>query len=390
MSRPLKIAMYSGEVPSTTFIERLILGLSKTDCTIYLFGVRHKRVSYSPNVKVITYTHNRFTKFLHLITYTILLSLFKHKDKKKLDDILKSQSKNLIYSKVKSYPVLWHRPDIFHIQWAKGLEEWAWVQQFGMKLVLSLRGAHINYSPIADPQLAAMYRTYFPQVDGFHAVSNAIAKEASIYGASLDRTKVIYSGLNLDAFHFKQEKNNHVFQMISVGRPHWVKGYTYALDAMKILKDFNLKFHYTIIGAGSDIELLYQVKDLELNDHVTLLDVATLDQVKLKIQSSDVLLVSSVKEGIANVGLEAMALGTLVLSTDCGGMAEVIDDGLNGYLVPIRHPKAIADAVLKVVRLDPEASTAILEAALQTIASQHSESQMVEGMMGLYRRVMGG
>ena len=38
-----------------------------------------------------------------------------------------------------------------------------------------------------------------------------------------------------------------------------------------------------------------------------------------------------------------MAIGTLVISTNCGGMHEVISDGKNGFLVPIRSPKLMAE-----------------------------------------------
>src|SRR5690606_13105958 len=131
----------------------------------------------------------------HLCRFYALLWLFKPQDKKRLDAYLREQKKANWNNKLKFYPVLWHQPDVFHMQWAKGLEDWMWVQEFGMKLVLSLRGAHINYSPIADLKLANMYRKNFPKVDSFHAVSQAIAQEATKYGAHLNAIRVIKSGI---------------------------------------------------------------------------------------------------------------------------------------------------------------------------------------------------
>ena len=75
---------------------------------------------------------------------------------------------------------------------------WLAILALGIKLVLSLRGAHINYSPIADLKLADMYRKNFPKVDAFHAVSKAIALEAQKYGAQKSNISVVYSGLDLD------------------------------------------------------------------------------------------------------------------------------------------------------------------------------------------------
>ena len=221
MSRKLKIAIYSGEIPSTTFIERLITGLSERGCEILLFGRLKKRIKYKNNVFVKGYKSGRLEKGLYLLYYSMLLSLFKNKDKRKLDQLLKSESRNSMYDRVKCYPVLWHKPDIFHIQWAKGLSEWTWVKLFDIKLVLSLRGAHINYSPIADRKLATMYKNQFHNVDAFHAVSKAIAQEAEKYGAKKEKIKVVYSGLNISGINYtKTESNNKstTFNVISVGR----------------------------------------------------------------------------------------------------------------------------------------------------------------------------
>jgi colanic acid/amylovoran biosynthesis glycosyltransferase len=296
--------------------------------------------------------------------------------------------------------VLWHKPDVFHVQWAKGLADWMWVKEFGVKLVLSLRGAHINYSPIANLELAAMYCQHFPQVDGFHAVSHAIAKEATSYGAPAHRIKVVYSGLpqfesQVDAaieadiqVLDSESGESKPLHIISVGRPHWKKGYTYALDACNILKRAGFSFKYTIIGGRDDIELLYQVHDLNLQDEVCLSEQQPFETVKRMMQNADILLLPSVEEGIANVVLEAMALGTLVLSTNCGGMAEVITDSQNGFLVPIRNSEAIAKAVMHITALSLERKLEILQCAQNTIVEQHTENQMTSGMIGLYQEVL--
>lgn len=389
-NKTLKIAIYSGKIPSTTFIERLISGLSEQGCTVHLFGTISKFTSYNRFVKNNGYRQNRVFKALYLFKYSVLLSLFKSSKKKQLQFYLKAEQRDDLYSKVKYYPVLYHEPDIFHLQWAKGIAEWFWVENFGIKLVLSLRGAHINYSPIADLELAEAYRKYFPKVSGFHAVSKAIAEEAKIYGAKPEKIKIVYSGLQLE--HFKKEKQNkkqnQVYEIISVGRPHWIKGYHYALDACKILKSKGLIFKYTIVGGANDIELLYQRKDLDMQDEVMLLGQEPFKDIKSRIRSADLLLLPSVEEGIANVVLEAMALKTIVLSTDCGGMKEVITDGKNGFMVPIRSPKSIAEKIKLIISLTDDEKHRVRESALKTIQIQYAEDKMVKGMLSLYNQVL--
>lgn len=143
MKQKQKIAVYSGDIPSTTFIERLIRGLSQRDLQIMLFGfLKTSNPSYNNSVTLVAYKNTRFQKVLHLLKYTMLLVLFRFKDKRKLDSILKTSNQNTLREKVKYYPVLWHKPDVFHLQWAKGISDWIWVKEFGIKLILSLRSAY--------------------------------------------------------------------------------------------------------------------------------------------------------------------------------------------------------------------------------------------------------
>ena len=388
MNRKLKIAIYSGEIPSTTFIERLIEGLSTKACDILLFGILKKKISYkTKGVIVKGYRQNRISKAFYLFRYTVLLSVFRAKEKRQLDSILKTEGRFSMYDRVKCYPVLWHRPDVFHIQWAKGLNEWVWVKEFRIKLVLSLRGAHINYSPIADQNLAEMYKTYFPRVDVFHAVSKAIAIEAQKYNANPEKVKVVYSGLDLSTFNnFVSDSSDKkkTFNVISVGRPHWIKGYAYALDAFKLLKDQNFDFTYTIVG-GLNLELKYQMMELGLQDNIVVFNHLPFDEVQRLIKTSDLLLLSSTQEGIANVVLEAMAAQKLVLTTNCGGMEEVVVDGKNGFVVPIRNTQEMANKIIEISKLSEDQKKKVVSNALLAIQQQHTEDLMIDGMFELYQ-----
>ncbi|HEX9827181.1 MAG TPA: glycosyltransferase family 4 protein [Flavobacteriaceae bacterium] len=393
MERPLKIAIYSGAVPSTTFIERLIDGLASSGTDVYLFGIKNKRVSPRAHVHHYTYRNIRLSKLYQLLKYSVLLFLFKSKDKKRLDTIIASKKGNSRLMKVKYYPVLYHRPDIFHLQWAKSIDDWIWVQAFGMKLVVSLRGAHINYSPIANENLATTYNNLFPKVDRFHAVSKAIAKETSKYGAALGKIDVIYSGLPLVQLPYcTKENEGRTLFIISVGRSHWKKGYVHALDAMALLKNKGINFQYTIVGVEdpeySGEELLFHRTQLNLEKEVKFLNYLPFEGVKSEIKKADVLLLSSVEEGIANVVLEAMALGTLVVTTDCGGMNEVIKDGENGFLVPIRNPMEMALTLQKVARLSLEDHENLTKAARKTVEQQHNIDDAITNMQSLYENVL--
>lgn len=382
-----KIAIYSGEIPSTTFIERLINGLALAGNTIYLFGNQKKQVVYPKNIKKFTYS-NKFNKFTSLLKYTILLTFFRSKEKQKLDEIIAHQKGNKKAKKLKYYPVLYHKPDVFHLQWAKGIEDWLWVREFGIQFILSLRGTHISISPIADETLGKKYRANFCKVDGFHAVSKAILEEAKSYEPNLKNASVIYSGLDLEELIYKSKKIiNSELKILSIGRSHWLKGYTYALDAFYLLKEENFSFHYTIIGIDNDEELLFQRDQLHLEQHVTFQKSVSFERITEEIYKADILLLSSLEEGIANVVLEAMALGTLVISSDCGGMMEIVNNKKNGFIVPIRDSRAIAETIKKVKELSLESYNTITLNARIALEAQHEKDKMISDFESFYDSV---
>ncbi|MBK7870834.1 MAG: glycosyltransferase family 4 protein [Saprospiraceae bacterium] len=285
-----------------------------------------------------------------------------------------------------------HLPDIFHLQWAKATEEWLFLKElFAVKLILSLRGTHINYSPIADEALAISYRDTFPKLDGFHAVSQAIAQEAVRYCAAIEKTSVIYSGLPLDHIKTFEKKDyglHKPIRLLSVGRFHWVKGYHYALDAIKRLIDQGDAVQYTLIAGNITEEILYQIHDLGLQSYIQIIDQLPQTEVFRHMQEADLLLLPSVEEGIANVVLEAMAIGLPVLSSDCGGMTEVIEDGVNGWLFTNREVAALVAKIIHFLSLSDTQRDAITQKAKETVQQQHPSHRLAEDMINLYKTAL--
>lgn len=383
----MKIAIYSGDIPSTTFIERLISGLADSGHTIYLFGKQKRKVSYSGNIRIVSY-HSNLSKGWMLLKYYLLLLIKRPAELRRLKKKLKAEDiVNYKHRLSISLPVLYHRPDVFHIQWAKATKDWMWVKDFGMKLILSLRGTHINYSPITIPGLAEMYRSTFPKVDGFHAVCDAISNKAVAYGAK--NIKTIYSGLATNEYTFNPSvSKTDTLNVLSVGRWHWVKGYDYAINAMRLLKERAFNFHYTIIGGKETEEALFDIADMELEQHISFIDLVPHAALKEYFHSADVLLLPSVEEGIANVVLEAMAYGTVVITTDCGGMREAVQDGINGFIVPARDSQAMADKLMELAMLSKAQLDDIKAAARQTVETKFKAARMVADMAELYTSVL--
>ena len=390
----MKVAIYSGAIPSTTFIENLIKGISKNN-TVYLFGTKNGEYNnINQNTKIVYNYKSKIGK-LTVTAFRLLLVLLKYPNRikvifKELNKYESRYSKFIFVSKAAG--VMLHLPDVFHVQWAKDLEKWLFLkEQLDVKIVLSLLGSHINYSPIKDKVLAQSYRDNFPKVDKFDAVSHAISQEAIKYGALESKTQVIHSILSEELF--VKTSNSGIkskkIKILSVGRYHWIKGYRYALDAIKILKDNNILVDYTIVAMHSNNEeLLFQINQLNLQDSVTIINGLSQQDVFSLMATSNLLLLPSLNEGIANVVLEAMAMSLPVISSDCGGMSEVVKHRETGWLVPIRNPKAIADAVIDYSQTSNKELSNIVKNANELIKSEFNTKENIAQFINLYKSVM--
>ena len=358
MEKKINVAIYSGTIPAPNFVENLVKLLGDKNINIFLFG-SGKNVNYKNlNIKIFSSPQGKI-KIIFFVFFQILqLFIFYPK---KLFKLIKnhkvfSRSSSIFISLSKILPVLNNTPDIFHIQWAKSLPFWFFLKEiYGVKIVLSLRGSHVNYSAFADDLLAEQYNALFPKVDKMHAVSNKLLIKAKKYGAKTKNIDVIYSSLDFELLK-KYEKTIYTihkpFRFLSVGRFHWVKGYQYSISAIANLKKINKNIHYSIITSNSiSEEILYQIDDLSLNNNVEIIHPDSQEDVYEIMRESDCLILPSVQEGISNVVLESMSIGLPVVTSDCGGMKEVINYGKNGFYFSVRNLDDLEKQLLKVINL---------------------------------------
>ncbi len=391
----MKISIYTGHIPSSTFIERLINGIASDKIKVLIHGQIIKNIKYnSSNIKVIGYS-DFLSKISISLKYGLLLLFLRPYEFFKTAKVCfeKGNIRLFFHNWAKISPIIWCRPDIFHIQWAKSISYWFFLKTiFGIKILLSLRGTHINSSPLIDGDLSNTYKNLFPGIDQFHAVSKAISKEVQKYRASENRISVIYSGIDIDYLK-RYEKENYVtrntFHILSVGRWNWMKGYNYAIDAVSILNSNNLPIKYSIIANGKvPNEILFQVKQYGLENIISFQKDINQESVYEAMQESDCLLLPSIEEGIANVVLEAMAIGLPVISTKCGGMPEVINNRKNGFLVDSRDAIEISNSIKELMSLEEYKIKKIVKNAKSTISANHSLENYVFEFKDLYKKIL--
>jgi len=88
-------------------------------------------------------------------------------------------------------------------------------------------------------------------------------------------------------------------------------------------------------------------------------------------------------EGLSNALLESMAAGLPLVATRVGGNPELVHDGVNGLLVPLQNPEALAQALLTIIN-DPELARRFSQASLHMSRENHSMTGMLQATEAFY------
>jgi len=106
----------------------------------------------------------------------------------------------------------------------------------------------------------------------------------------------------------------------------------------------------TVVGDGpARAELEQKTVNLGLSENVNFVGYKSQAEVRSYIQQSDVFVMSSFAEGIPVVLMEAMAAALPVVATQIAGISELVENGVNGYLVPPGDTVTLADRVAKLL-----------------------------------------
>jgi colanic acid/amylovoran biosynthesis glycosyltransferase len=396
----MRIIIFDGSLKPPTFVKFLAENIAGAGHTVFLAGKGRKVFTgrdgsglYFLPVSVTGHLKGALAFVISLlnITFSAPVKLpFIVKQSVKQSSVSKKLSTFIFLSRI--YAV---KPELIHIQWSTHVELFKpLIEEGDIKFVVSFRGRMVNISPFVDEKVARLYREMFPKVDGFHAVSNSILENACLFGADAKKAMVIYPAVKDELFFNEQiktcvYKKGEPLRILSVGRQHWKKGYPVAIDACKKLKERGVDFVYTIIAGGDKEELIYNIHDLGLEENVKLIDRLPHNEVLDAYRNAHLFLLPSFEEGVANVVLEAMALGTPVITTNCGGMEEVIENDKNGWIVPVRDEEAIVHAVENFISFPVSKIKDIVSAARETIKRNHIQSIQTDRMIGLYNKIRG-
>lgn len=138
-------------------------------------------------------------------------------------------------------------------------------------------------------------------------------------------------------------------RIVSVGRVDANKNHALILRAFARIAPEFPNASLVVYGDGEKRqELIRKTQELGLSDRVQF--PGAVSDVAEKIRTASAFVLSSGHEGMPNALIEAMCLGIPSISTDCpcGGPRELIEDGVNGYLIPVGDEEALADRLRRI------------------------------------------
>lgn len=188
------------------------------------------------------------------------------------------------------------------------------------------------------------------------AISHYGRSQLCRWSQSDDWPKLQVVRCGLDAEFVKAEPtpvpSNH--QLVCVGRLSEQKGQLLLLDALAELRNQNVRFQMVLAGDGPmrrDIET--KIEQLQLQAHVEITGWISGARVRQLICESRALVLPSFAEGLPVVLMEALALGRPVVTTSIAGIPELVQPGINGWLVPAGSTHDLVIALRELLATDP-------------------------------------
>jgi len=176
----------------------------------------------------------------------------------------------------------------------------------------------------------------------------------------------------------------------TVGRLAEVKDQLTLTQAFhQLIKDplVNTQLRLLIVGDGPMHQTLCdKIMELGLSEYIWM--PGDREDIPELLRLMDVFVLPSLGEGISNTLLEAMATGLPLVATRVGGNPELIEEGVNGCLVPVADPLALADC-LKTLLQNPQNLTLYGEKSLNKVQQSFDWSRTVEEYLSVYDQLLG-
>jgi glycosyltransferase involved in cell wall biosynthesis len=236
-----------------------------------------------------------------------------------------------------------------------------------------------------------------PWYQSLICVSKDLVEECKRLRIPDSKIHLVHNGIDVDQFQrslsTEQAKKeigarDGRFLIGSVGRLSPEKGFVELIRAFHSLQHESIPIDLWIAGDGPQrTELEKLIVDLGLQDSVKLL--GQLKDTKTFYQAMDLFVLNSIREGLPNVLLEAMALGTPVVATAIAGIPSLVLDGICGRLIAPQNDAELRSAIRDAIHGDDKTTQMAIAARLR-IEQEFSFAVRMEKIARIYEDVIHG
>ena len=254
----------------------------------------------------------------------------------------------------------------------------------GAGMAVSFRGFDLYLSPLKHP---GCYKRLFAKQVKYHVLSNEMKETLIEQNISATHINVITPAIDIGFFTSKEtKKENEILQIVTVARLHWKKGLEYTLEALTILKQQSIPFHFRIIGDGEERErLVFAAHQLGILEHIELVGKLSPIEVRQTLDKADVYLQYSIQEGFCNAVVEAQSMGLLCIVSDAEGLSENILDSKTGWIIPKRQPKLLAQKIKEVQNMSLFEKKVIQQNAIARVKTNFNLEAQQQAFKAFYR-----
>jgi len=174
------------------------------------------------------------------------------------------------------------------------------------------------------------------------------------WGVPEQKISVVYNAIEpLEGFEISKKEAKEKIGIkgdiiLSIGRLSIWKGFNALVEIMPFLIKENDSFRLVIVGEGEERKNLEKkIENLDLKDVVHLVGRINHKEIPLYFKAADIFVLNSGYEGLSHTILEAMQMGVPIIASNKGGNPELIQDGVNGFLVKYNNKEQIKDVIFK-------------------------------------------
>lgn len=262
------------------------------------------------------------------------------------------------------------------------------------QIITTFRG--IDISRHIKEQGEDVYNELFMEGDFFLANCEFFRDRAIKLGCDPKKIVVHGSGIDCSKFAFKPRyfPNDGKIRIATTGRLVEKKGIEYAIRAVAKIVDIYPSIEYNIIGDGELMENFQQlVAKLGVAETIKLLGWKDSSEIATILDRSHIFLAPSVtaadgnQDAPINTLKEAMAMGLPVISTFHGGIPELVDDGISGFLVPERDTDAIAEK-LRILIENPQFWETMGSAGRARVKEKYDTNKLNDELVSVYQQLL--